>query len=751
MPIPFRCSNCHHKQLVAEHSAGKQVKCQCGRLLAVPHQSNAARADTDSIPSYLQEQPVLPVAAPPRPKLAAPSQRPVQTGGPDQQSVRRWLWRAGGAAVGVVLFGLVVVLFGGARPRGQKQPAAEPMPNPVSQAERTRQALQRQLQVTGTARSELHQEVVGGQEWPYLKWAIDLQLVNKSLLDLDLGKDFFLFEGGAGFANFDGVALFRAMEPRLTDRHHLLPTSPMSLADPYGLGNNFQIHLAAGWFHQRGPRLQTELWDVLEGEKGRTCVPNRAGRPPLGPAREDPRIGFGRLAPAQTRPFKLFLEQGFCTSCTERAGVLIVLPELVVVGRQPSERYRLLVHLQKAQALQQSWEVASTELVPLQAGELARLLEQQEANPIARVCAAAWLAEIDPEGCREPLVRVGLAEPVGPLLKTCLLLLCAQKGTGLEDRALGLVQDEQVSSDLRSWSAVYLGVLRHQPAFRVLRQLAGDSDEAVAVAAIHALGASGPPAAGPLLDLLGKAPARRVGLVADNLVFTGARSPALFAGLWQLVQKDKEPSPTNRAALLALVRSNYPETFPRLQKQAQTERRPAWKGELARALLASGGEQAVPVVVALVVNDQPPAPDELLMPDQLVLDLQGWDSRQATFCLAREARAGNVRALQVLTGIPNTDALFALCEIARTGADVQRFVALDGLARKWARWRPEVFEEQLKHPNKIIVVKAIQGLVNSGNPQAVKVLTPLRDNPEKEIRTAVEQALQQLQPKGVSQ
>jgi len=596
------------------------------------------------------------------------------------------------------------------------------------------------LKLTGTVTPEAHSEPPDGNTpWACLRWRIELNLVNTTPWALELGTDFFLFEANADLSLFEGVALFRGLGQAPAERLHLMPVSP---ADSYGLANNFQAHYLSGLYHlRRGNRsLRDNGLDYLED--GRAVV-NRTGRPRFSTNAEDPRIGFGSLASQQTRQFKLFLDQGICfADASQRARVQIVLPELVVTGSQPVQRYRLVVHLRQAEKYTNTWQVVEQELLRVEVGELARCIETPSANPITRVCAANWLAEIDPERARETLVRVGQTLREGPLLLTCLQLLSARKGAGLEEHALRLLQDLKIPSAIRTWSALYLGVLRHQSAFAALVKTASDPGDLAAIGAVHALGAYGPAAAGPLLDLLAAAPARKnsplANLIAENLVFCGARSPSIFTTLWQMVEKD------NPVALAALVGSNYPETFANLQKRARTERRQEWKGSLAAALIESGGDKAVPDLLEMLRQDAPPPANELLQQDNLVRAVQGWYSPEALLGLLDLVREGNLRAVQVLTGMPHDAALAALVGIARTGTEPQIFIALDGLSQHWPRENLGVFRDALKHPNKIIVQKAIEELGNSGDAGAVPWLTPFVSNADQDLRGVAERALAKL-------
>ncbi len=758
-------------------------------LLPVPPPAAETSADTD-LPSYLQAQPLVPVELPavfpellawqieppqPGPKLSREPEEP-----PPQKSLpvpispavtrtrpRSLTWTTT-AALGAGIVGLSLVLVLLLRPRLQKQDAEEhqdqggpapagqeaPSAAPVGRAkalvdtptqDNVQQALERGLKLTGTVTATMHSEPLeGNTPWTCLRWQVDLTLANNTPWPLELGTDFLLYEANSNLSLFEGVALFRGLEAKPPQRRHLMP---LSLAEPYGLSHNFQTHFTSGaHFLRRGNRLLRD--NKLEYLEDGRVLPSRGEPPSFSPDSEDPRSSFGRLSVQQTRAFKLILDQGaYLPENGLRSRVQIVLPELTLVPGHAvqarlAERYRAVAHLQKTPQDPNVWQVIGLDLLKVESGELARLVESPATNAITRICAANWLMETAPERGRESLVRAGSKLPDGPLLLTCLQLLDARQGTGLEEHALRLLQDPRTAAGLRSWSALYLGVLRYQPGFSSLVRLAHEAQDPASSGAIYALGAYGPQGSVALLDLLRIAPTERTGLVgllvAENLVHTGARSPALFETLWELVEKD------NRLALLVLVNSGYSETFAHLQKRARTERRPNWKGALAAGLLETGGDRAIPDVLEMLRKDEPPPENEILQQDDLVRSVQPFYSANALVGLLELAREGNLRAVQVLTGIPHDAALPALVGIARTGPENQVFIALDGLARRWPKQSLPAFRDALKHPNKFIVLKAIEELGDSGEPAVAGWLTPFRDNKDQDLRTAAERALARL-------
>lgn len=790
MSIAFLCPHCGHKLRAAEASAGQQATCKCGQPVTIPATSGSTTSESvgasdlpaylldnlrepNSLPSYLRDiqqgQADLPsylldapattqalVLAPP----AAASTQVEPTPPPPPQPLderpslkpdrRRWVSRTVWLTVFVAIAGAILIFVRDPDRGGQGEgnnsddPAGDALSGlpPRGPASPVRQALESGLKLTGTVTPGLHAEPVDEDNpWECLRWQIELSLVNHSSLPLDLGKDFFLFETKADlsargdFSRLEGVALFRGFDRQVSEVVHLMP---FPVTEPYGLANNFQIHFASGQaFLRRGTRYQKD--DGQETlDNGKTFVP-REGGPQFGSDTEDPTTGYGPLGPQQTRQFSLYLDQGVWLREEERDRVTVILPE-IVVANQPRERYRLVAHFQKPPPNKGEWPVVRYDLVRQDAGELAGVLETSTANPVLRIGAANWLAETAPENCREPLLRVGRSLQEGRLLGTCLELLIERKATGLEEHALQLLQGQQAPPEIRGLAALYLGVLRHGPALSSLIRTAGDASDAAALGAIHGLGAYGPPAAGALLDLLGSAPPPRAPAVSENLVFTGAKTPALLAGVQQLADKD------NQAAMHALIKSGYPENYAYFQSRAGTERRPEWKALVAWGLIKTGGDKALQAVLDMLRQDTPPPASDPLQTNELVYALRGWPSATLNLGLLDLARGSNLRAVQVLAGLPQEGAMVALTVIARTGTEPQVLIAIDGLAQHWSRQSIAVFREALPQANKTIVKRAIDGLGNAGDPAAAAWLTPYADHADADVRAATEQALKKLKP-----
>jgi hypothetical protein len=612
-------------------------------------------------------------------------------------------------------------------------------PEQAAPAGQLRQTLESSIKLTGTLnpqRCEERQE--GGKAWSYLRWRIELSFANDTPWPLDLGKDFLLYEANDDLSRIDGVALLRRYEPNLTPPAHLMP---ISATEPYGLANNFQIHFATGEYAmRRGNRLLNPDGRECLVEDGK-LVAVRREPPRFGPADEDPRIGFGRVNSRKTRQLSLYLEQGSWLGDKERDRVEVVLPEIVVAD-QPGERYRLLVHFWKSSPAGRAWQPGKQVLIRQDVAELTRLLETPDQEPIARICAANWLAEAFPNSCPEPLVRVAGSLRKGRLLETCLELLLARQGTGLEEHALSLLEDVKVPAQVRGLAGLYLGVRRYKPGRAALVRSARDANDTIARCAIHGLGAYGEGAAEALLKLLATAPPVRAPLITEELLHTQARTPAILGGL------QKQADAGNEAAFFVLVKSCYPETFAYFQERAGKEKEARWKGLLAWGLINSGGEKALPVVLKMVEEDDPPADDNPLGPNELVKSLREWRSAQFVLGLSKLADKGKERAAQILAGLQSVSAMFALREIVRSAGDERlQYIAVDGLSEWWAPQSVEVLVELLgKRPpsNKWILQRAIEGLGNSADPAAIPTVKSFLEHKDPDIRQAVKHALEKL-------
>ena len=744
MPITFLCPHCGQELRAHDQHAGKKVTCKCGRLVTIP---GGVHPDlVDLFRTDLQKG-----ETPPQ-KAGTSAKEPVPPGASPVRKLwsSRTLW-AGGGLVLVVLLGanLVLLLFGrnsrqGETPPPDDKPTVFPDTPLKSSAPTTRkgskpvpgeegpirQVLEQKFKLTGTVTPEIKKEkteaLVGDNPWSYLRWELKLSLVNGSSYPIEVGKDLFLFQGNGDLSSYNGVALFWGVD---LDAKAILPY------EFYGLSNNYQIQLTSGkYLLLRGNRLWINE-DKEYLKDGKPIGRDPADRPRFGPAARDAGLGFGQqLAAGQTSAFTVELDQGvWLPEGGVPDKVQVVLPELTVATRPPAERYRLMVSFQKPDTGLGPWPIAPEGLVwvKVETDELARLVTDSRST-ITRICAANWLAETSPERCRQALAQVGGSLQEGQLLETCLKRLAHQKDRGLAENAQRLLRNPKVKPRIRALAADYLGMVRAEGGLAALANAVGDPDKDVAHQALLGLEAYGEAAADTLLQLLVNASDdKRADDIAPLLV--KVKSPALLEKL------QKEAVQDHGAALRALVLCEAPMTFPFFRQQAQQEKRPEWKGWVALGLIKSGGDKAFAEVLKMLEKDDKEDPPSTANPLQqnplveaLVVAQRDWASTQAILDLQGLADKKNLRAVQILTNLGQPAALGVLQAIARKDKEeTQVLIALDGLANnKFAMMSVLVFREALRHRNKDIVRKAIEGLGNSGDPAAEDWLRPFCNDPD---------------------
>jgi HEAT repeat protein len=114
--------------------------------------------------------------------------------------------------------------------------------------------------------------------------------------------------------------------------------------------------------------------------------------------------------------------------------------------------------------------------------------------------------------------------------------------------------------------------------------------------------------------------------------------------------------------------------------------------------------------------------------------------------VAEMARAGNLRALQVLAGLKQPSAREPLTDIAAKAAGVTLQLALAGLAKHWAEQSVPLFKDALTNADKKIVSIAIRGLGKSKDPEAAPLLLPLLNSPDFSVKYSVTAALATVPP-----
>lgn len=490
------CS-CGQKFRVKQEHAGKRFECPaCGKVITAPEPTGAA----DASPPPLKKSP------PPRPPkrraaaaAAQPAAFPAVAASPSadshttpamhrlrERAARRnpWPWIIfGGGGAALLVAGLTAwALLKGpavkapASPEEGSQTHLEEaaVTDPVTPADLEAVA------VTGSVIPADHTESFGiGGSSTYLRWHVKLELNNGTSLDVKLGKDIILVEASADGSSFEGVAQFRGRVAKSKDDSGSSFDGP-DLGDCYGL-SNFEVRFTN---ETKRSRRGSTITRTFPSEK-------RANK-----QTDDPEyLGFGTLPAGVTRSLETTLDQGAWLKDEFRASVRVVLPELQVGTGDHTRRARLIAYFKRTGLYRKSWTVDRTELIVLETEELAGLLQIAETNPVTRILAANWLAELDPKAAAQPLCRVARGLRQGELLACCLMRLTETGGSGLESHAVRLFRDEDTPNGIRRLAAKYLGKMRHEPALNALIAAVEEDDEPVASGAIEALAKMGGPRA----------------------------------------------------------------------------------------------------------------------------------------------------------------------------------------------------------------------------------------------------------------
>src|SRR5437870_2277985 len=171
----------------------------------------------------------------------------------------------------------------------------------------------------------------------------------------------------------------------------------------------------------------------------------------------------------------------------------------------------------------------------------------------------------------------------------------------MERPAVELLGQDKTPPFIRTWCAVYLGVLKHEPGFQALVSALDAPNPLVAAGAAHGLGAyAGPEAARALLTRLQKTKLpEETAWLAENILFTKDKSPQVLKGLMECADRD------SLEVLEVMARFGPPELFPYFQARANREKKSP--GVVAEGLWTTGGAKAVPILLKMLEKDQPAA------------------------------------------------------------------------------------------------------------------------------------------------
>jgi HEAT repeat protein len=569
-----------------------------------------------------------------------------------------------------------------------------------------RDAVVKGLRVKGSITFGLRTETSFNRTTTYHQWTADLRLENSTRVPLGLGTDLFLIEANAAGTSHEGVAVLYHSGPKAVttnSSYGLLRTYELRNAN----GNLMSYFIGGGFFNIR---------------YGGTA-----------PAH------FGSLPAEGKWLLKRTFDQMTWLRDDLRATLVLVFPEVAVRTQDVVERFRVTAYFKKPGGAEKVWELQNQRVLPLQVGPLKQILEAPENNPLTKVLAANWLAETHPRKAVAPLVALGKTLNDGQLCGTCLELLAAVKGAGLGDHALELLKNKQRANGIRRLAAVYLGAVKHEAGLDALAAAAEDADNVVAEGAITGLGQfGGPRAVKALLGLLQNSKTTRNRLhIAQSLAAT--KSPDAIKALQELAAKG------NDSALEALAQAGLPETysfFVELTGKAKNQRQ---RDLVVRGLRAAGGDKALPELLKMLKKEAPPPAFSPQQTTELVRQLALLNSPKATPELVTLAKAGNLRALQVLAGSKNTSAKAALIDLAKEAKEAAALrIALQGLQTNWAKDAFEVFAKYLDHNDTRVVQKAVYGLQYGKDPRAAGLLVGLLKHKDQGIRSSVSWALNSL-------
>jgi HEAT repeat protein len=629
------------------------------------------------------------------------------------------LFAAGLSAVGLIVFAFA---FGLALPRLTAWASRRATRAPAVTPERLRAELAAGLRVSGNVTPESHTEYFGLSYSTYQRWQIDLVLANTTPYALVLGNDLFLVESNADGSGVEGIAYFRGQKSARTLSFNDGSLSALGeWAFEYPFSNYTRVFTDGSRFSRQGGRISLTVTQRSGGRHEREAA------------------DFGRLAAGKHTPIRLTLDEGTWLRPETLAGVRVVLPEISLATADGSERLRMTVRCERPSADARRWSVARTELTPLEPLGLARIVESVDTNVVTRVFAAHWLVEREGKKAGPVLARACGTLQQGELLATALGLLSEVKAPELAEHALRLLDDGHVPNGIRHRSAVYLGAVRHAPALDALLRAAKSKDEAVAKGALEGLGGvGGAEAVKALGEVLHARDDERQAVAARALAETG--DPAALAALQDLALKGRE------AAFDALVRAARPESYEGLLTLARGRVQPEWRGRLFLALGRSGGARALPVLVESLGSDPAPGANDALSTDLLVDAILETGPAASRDELVRLARAGNLRALQVLAGWNDAAARAALLEKASSASRTERLIALDGLARTWPNEGREALRVASASADVETAEAGLAGLAQTADPREVGFLLKQLERREERVRQAAASAIERLGP-----
>lgn len=565
-------------------------------------------------------------------------------------------------------------------------------------ADTLRQALAKDLRVSGQVVRQMHTEYVGASSSTYLISTLDLSLANQSSYGVELGRDLMLVEADTA-GTFEGVYHSRGA-PKVGDGFSF-----------HGNGNESYRLSSAEIRHPDGK--------VTRLLGGGSMVTVKYGE--VIPDSESGRRVFAPLPPKQTEKISAAFEQGSWIEDATLASLRVALPEIQVATKAGVQRFRLLAYFAKPAEPDKPWSVSRTELISIQTDTLTALLETPENNLVTRVLAANWLARADPVQAPVLLKRVATLQREGELLACCLILLNELGAPGLEDHALSLMRDSTVPVGIRRLAMSYLGRVKCLASIADLAGMAKATaeDDPLAETAIAVLGEFGDAKALEALLTLARAPENpaRAKNVAESLVRT--KAPAAIEELEKQGREGKLP------ALEALADAHLPEYFDYFAELAARPNEDPLKDAIFRGLTGADRKRAIPILIEWLKVEPPPETNGLYEYGPVVRELAGLGADAPVADLEAMARQGNLRALQVLANLDQPAACESLMRLVGTAQGSALRIALHGLETHSPEKHVAQFLAALDNTDPETVKVAISGLAAAADPTAVVPLLRL--------------------------
>lgn len=267
----------------------------------------------------------------------------------------------------------------------------------------------------------------------YTTWTLDLKLTNNLPCDLDLGNTLILAQ-----LPDDGLAT-GFVRVRGPDR------------------------LLKGAKTPARPHASYMLDDFDSTDGGRTASLAGASFVLDGKGTHPPHAGFGRVERESEYVFFEEFNPNRWLKPEAVAGMLVILPELIVTTPAGLERYRAIVSLRPdASAKDNSkWIVKQMEFVPMRMDSLRELLTSTDTILFKKVLAATWMVLADPQNAPSELSKVLEPKTQGSLLAACLNCYAQYSLAGFEKRAAQLEYDENAPAGIQSLATEYLDKLNY--------------------------------------------------------------------------------------------------------------------------------------------------------------------------------------------------------------------------------------------------------------------------------------------------